>query len=193
MTLKNMIARVMRALPTIDPSEVSEPDIVDILNEGLKYIASLSHITKTEEYTINEEQEYLDLPDDMLRLKNVYWSEDKKELIMGKRDLPKDLTGEPIYYYLRQGKIYLRPIPDLEEQLYLVYIPKYEAMVEDNDTPGIEHIEEFLIAYTLEKIHLEANSPMVERWEMEKVKALGMYLEIYDSEYVIPFNITPLW
>jgi len=193
MTLKELIARVMRGMPTIQPAKVSEPDIIDIINEGIKEIAKLSNITTVEEYTVEAETEYVELPDNFLKLKNVFWGEDKRELLMGHSDMPREILRTPKYFYLRKGKIYFRPIPNIEEPMYLVYIPLPAKLVNDGDEPEIENIEEYLVAYTLEKIHLENNSAMKDRWEIEKLKALSIYLDTDDSQYVTPFRPTMLW
>ena len=49
MTLKKLIARVMRAIPNLPPGTIGETDVIDILNEGQLNLARLSSKITTEE------------------------------------------------------------------------------------------------------------------------------------------------
>lgn len=201
MNLRKMIARVLRALPNLPPNAIGENDIVDLLNEGLENVANFSTKTQTRVYAMTANTDSVPFPEDMLKLVNVYWSEDKIELEASLEKIPKEYLleesenyqGTPIYYYVEDGRIVVRPIPLLTDSIYIVYTMKPTVMVEDTDTPDIEGCEEYLIAHALYRLHLEANSPSFQLWGMEKTQALAMFLEAHEGNYQTPFRVIQTW
>ena len=202
MNLKKMTARVMRALPNLPPNTIGTNNIVDLLNEGLENLASMSNKTTTLVYAVEEDTDSVYFPSDMLRLVNVYWSDDKTELEASLEKTPKpyldedddeEYTGTPIYYYVEDGRIVLRPIPNEDENLYVVYTRKPTTMTNDTDEPDLEGAEEYMIAYALYRLHLEANSPSFQLWDMERTRALAVFTDVHDGNYQTPFRVIPTW
>ena len=201
MNLRKMVARVMRALPNLPPNSIGANDVVDLLNEGLNNIAAMSTKTATLTYELDADTDSVPFPEDMLKLVNVYWSDDKVELEASLEKMPKtflddddeEYTGTPIYYYVEDGRIVVRPIPNEDENLYVVYTRQPTVMVEDTDVPDIEGTEEYIIAYALYRLHLEANSPSFQLWDMERTRALAMFMDTYEANYQTPFRVIAQW
>jgi len=265
MTLKQMIARVMRAIPTIQPGLVGEHDIIDMLNEGQLNLARLSSKITTEEtdieyqtgtvdvaltaitwvsgdtfdttwtgtieidgtdYTIDEvtsttamtvtatagtdtgvtyeieiSPDTVDLPSDLLKLESVYFED--VELSPGVDKVPVEYTydedgdecyyGTPTYYYVLGSEIVLRPKPTLEGTVKVAYMPSPTVLTADTDVPSLAGCEEYLIAYTLERIHFEAGSMLWQQWNLKRTETLAQFMETSDQNYQTPFRVIPMW
>ncbi len=194
MTLKQMVARIMRALPHTMPGSIGELDVINILNEAQLNIASMTGKTKEESVTLDGDDDTIPMPSDSLKIVTVYWGADKTELASAIGDVPsKEVTGDPTRYYTYQGNLIVRPTPASETTYYVVYIPKPVDLADDADTAFLPGSEEYLISYVLYRIHLEANSPQFQIWDMERMRALAMFKETMDQDYDTPFRILPQW
>ena len=196
MNLKQMTARVFRALPSLPPGSIGEHDIVDMLNEGLQKIAKISNKEAALNYEVPSGTDTIAFPVDMLKLANAYWGKDKRELEMPMTSMPLDdgtETGEPRRIHVADGHFTVRPVPARGDTLTITYIRKPTEMVEDEDVPDIEGTEEFLVANALYKIHLEANSQAFQIWEMEAAKALAVFMQVENENYALPFRVTAQW
>ena len=200
MTLKQLIARVMRALPNLPPGAIGEPEIIDMLNEAQRSLAILSNRINTKETTLLAGVDTVNFPTDLMKLVAVYWGDakTKRELYPEKERLPTDNyaeedTGWPVKYYTITKKVVLRPIPTQGNTVTIAYIGKPVDMVEDADLPDLDGSDEYLIAHALHRIHLEANSQAFQIWEMEKMRAEQEWRASSDQNYEVPFNVTGSW
>ena len=202
MNLKKLLARVQRALPTLAPGTFGENDIIDLLNEAQLNIATVSTKTTALKYDIDESTDSIPFPPDMLRLVNVFWGKDKKELeasmnnYMMVDEIPTEnafLKGEPSVYYVEDGRIVFRPVPLTSNEMTVVYTRKPTEMKDDKDTPDIEGVEEYLIAYALYRIHMEVGSPSLQLWDQERMRALAVFTSNHEQNYSTPFKIVGRW
>lgn len=193
MKLKKMIARVFRALPSLPPGTMGEPEIVDLLNEGLKNIALLTKKTTMLPYDLDEDSDSIPFPEDMIKLVNVFWSDDKTELMAGIGKSFGDETGDPLYYYVEDGRIVVRPIPTTDDSLWVEYVRQPTELKDDDDEPDIEGSSEYIISFALHRIHLEASSPAIQLWEMERYRTLSLFMETVDDNYQTPFRVVQSW
>ena len=200
MALKQMIARVMRALPNLPPGAIGEQDIIDMLNAAQQSLAVISNRFVVQEVLVPVQFDTVAFPDDLMKLVAVYWgnSETKRELYPEKDRLPTDneegtTVGWPVKYYTKDKRIILRPIPTMNNTVTVAYINKPADMTEDNDLPELDGSDEYLIAHALHRIHLEANSQAFQIWEIEKMRAEQEWRASSDQNYEVPFNVTGSW
>jgi hypothetical protein len=265
LTLKELIARVTRAMPTVPPSSYGTNDIIDLLNEAQLNLARLSNKTSTSlielsettysgvvnvdsktvtwvsgdkfdmswrgAITIDGETYYIsyvkdtenlvltavadtgnnlvyeidvipdrmDFPNDMYMISTIYYGEDKKELspAIGKLEYEtitdNDNTSEPTNFYIRGSEIILRPRPVTEDIAWISYIPKPTILENDTDEPDLSGADEYMIAYALYRIYLEANSPSFQLWDLEMSRTLNIFMETSDQNYQQPFGGKLLW
>ena len=200
MTLNQMIARVMRALPNLPPGAIGEQDIIDMLNAAQQSLAVISNRFVVQEVLVPAQFDTVAFPDDLLKLVAVYWGDakTKRELYPEKDRLPTDneegtTVGWPVKYYTKDKRIILRPIPTMNNTVTVAYINKPADMTEDNDLPKLDGSDEYLIAHALHRIHLEANSQAFQIWEIEKMKAEQEWRASSDQNYEVPFNVTGSW
>ncbi len=184
----------MRALPHTMPGSIGELDIINMLNEAQLNIASMTNKTKEEEVTLVADDDTIPIPDDSLKIVTVFWGDDKTELASAIGDVPSEEdSDDPTRYYTYQGDLIVRPTPASETTYYVVYIPKPIDLADDADTAFLPGSEEYLISYVLYRVHLEANSPQFQLWDMERMRALSMFKETMDQDYDTPFRILPQW
>ncbi len=193
MTLKQMIARVNRALTGIAPGRIGEPDIVDMLNDAQRELAKQSTKVTEKEIEVDKNQEKVPFPDDLLILSTVLWSDERRELMEEPTRMPERDFGDPRFYYIENGQILFHPVPNRENTVHIVYKPEPEALKEDEDTPYIEGAGNYMVAYTLHRIHLENGTQVIGLWENEKYKELISFLDGEDQNYYTPFRVPPRW
>lgn len=205
MTLKEMIARVMRALPAAQPGLIGELDVRDTLNDAQKHLARLSSKPVVWEYELEANLNVIPFPTDMYVLRSVYWESDSvhRELYPDKETLAIDqpdesdktdaVSAEPTRYYTQGSRILIMPKPTVAGTVRIVYTPAPTEMTEDGDVPDLEGSENYLIAYTLHRFHLEASSPAMQLWEMEKMKEESTWLMTTDQNYRNPFQVDMQW
>lgn len=266
MTLKTLVARVMRALPALAPGALGAYDIIDLLNEAQLNLARLSNKVSVEmtelitvtstgvvdtdgtaveyvsgdkfnlawkgtieidstdytvSYVVDDENlvltssagtntavayeveaipDRVDFPTDLLKVVTVYYSADKNELetAIGKvhREIDSDEiddSSDPTEYYTVGTEIILRPRPTTEDIVYVAYIPKPATLAADTDEPELDGADEYMVAYALYRIHLEANSPSFQLWDMERSRALATFMETSDQNYQTAFRVIPYW
>ena len=215
MNLKKMIARVMRALPNMAPGTIGEPDIVDILNQGQLHLSRMSAKVTVTEFDLAADYHIVPLPMDILTIDSVYWVSDaiKRELHPAKDQLPigvenpLTLTGitstastyadkagtEPRRYYTKGSRLLIYPIPRVSGTVSISYVAQPTEMSDDNDTPDLEGSENYLIAFALHRLHLEAGSPLLQLWEMEKGKEEYTFMQTTDQNYRTPFQVEARW
>ena len=215
MNLKQMVARVMRALPNMAPGVVGEQDIVDILNQGQLHLSRISAKVIVSEYSLSANYNIVPFPDDLLTIASVYWASASVErelypagnkIPLGSED-PVTLaitttagstysdsnSTEPTRYYTKGGRIMIYPLPKVAGTVSIAYVPKPTEMEEDDDTPDMEGSENYLIAFALHRLHLEAGSPLFQLWEMEKGKEEYTYMQTTDQNYRTPFQVEARW
>ena len=215
MNLKKMVARVMRALPTMPPGTIGEPDIVDILNQGQLHLSRISAKVTVREFELEANHHIVPLPTDTLTIDSVYWVSGaiERELYPTKEKLPigiedplilasvtstastyTDKKGtEPTRYYTKGSRIMVYPIPGVGGTVSIAYIPQPTEMADDEDTPDLEGSENYLIAFTLHRLHLEAGSPLFQLWEVEKGKEEYTWMQTTDQNYRTPFQVETRW
>ena len=207
MTLKQMIARVMRALPMSAPGQLGETDIIDLLNEAQRELAVRSNKYCIQETALEADYDTVALPDDLLKLVEVYWGDGgtKRELYPEKERYPLTDTveegegeseysvGYPSKYYVKDRRIIIRPIPTTDNTVYVLYVNRPTDMVEDDDEPELDGSEEYLIACALQRIHLEAGSEMARVWEAEKLKHFVIWRDSSDQNYETAFKVDGSW
>jgi hypothetical protein len=215
MNLKQMVARVMRALPTMAPGAIGEPDIVDMLNQGQLHLSRVVSKFIVSEFELEADYNIVPFPDDLLTMNTVYWTSDavERELYPAKDKMPignespltiavspstsstysDEATTEPTKYYTKGGRIYVYPIPRVAGTVSIAYIPKPTEMADDDDTPDLEGSDNYLIAFALHRLHLEAGSPLLQLWEMEKGKEEFTFLQTTDQNYRTPFQVEMRW
>lgn len=193
MQLKDMIGRVRRALVDVPPDRYGDYDIIELLNNGQKELTGYSHKKETVEVEIEPEQENIPFPEDLLKLVNAYIGERGIELKDLNREMKRKEYGEPRSYYVRQGKLYLWPIPRVEDTVIIEYIPHPEKLTEDDDEPSIEGAAEYMVAYALRQIYMELNSPLFELWQQEKMRLLHLFVDNEDQHYQGSFTVNLRW
>ena len=199
MTLKQMIARVMRALPSMPPGAIGENDIIDILNQAQKHLSRISSKLKVSEFDLDANYNIVPLPLDLLTLDSVFWKSTSvdRELYPEKDSLPlgiEDTTvSDPYRYYTKGSRIMVYPIPGVDATVSISYIPIPAEMYNDDDTPDLEGSEEYMIAYTLHRLHMESASPLMQLWEAEKAKEEFTFLQTTDQNYRTPFQVDINW
>ncbi len=185
-------------MPNLPPGMYGENNIIDILNEAQKSILQFTSITKLIEEEIDAGDYEIAIPDDFISISNIYWGDDKKELMAGGSKVPKvDLDepvnyGEPKWFYVRDN-IIIYPPANINNSIYINYIAEPVKLEADNDTAHFRGSEEYMIAYAISRLHLEANSESYMQWERERLMALQTYLHVHDQNYAVPFQITRLW
>ena len=193
MELKKMIARVMRALPHTPPNVIGEQDIVDLLNEAQLNLARLSSKVSEHIETVAADGDEIPFPDDCLKIVTVYHDGNELSSAIGKLPGEDEGSGLPVKYYTIGNKLIIRDASATEEDYTVAYIPKPADLTEDTDTPDLEGSEEYLVAYALYRLHLEASSPNFQLWDMERSRALAMFMETSDQNYQTPFRVTAQW
>ncbi len=194
MNLKTMVARVMRATPVLPPGRLGEQDVVDMLNHAQLHLSRISSKVIMSEFELDADYNIVPFPTDILTLSAVYWSSGagERELIPSPMRL-NDTTGEPRYYYAKGSRLYLYPTPARSGTVTTSYVPVPTTMVADDDTPDIENSENYLIAFALQRIHLEANSPLFQVWDMEKAKEEYTFTQTTEQNYRTPFRVEAQW
>ncbi len=198
MALKEMIARVMRAVPAVAPGTIGENDIVNILNQAQQHLARLSSRSVIEEHTLAAGDDTVSMPVDVSALVSVYWKSDSIERELSVTEervlLDREFTvSEPTHYYTKAGEIVVYPSPAIEGDVSVHYVPVPALMSEDTDTPDLKNCEEYLIAFALHRLHLEAGSPMLQLWEVEKMKEEHTFMQTSDQNYSTPIMIELKW
>ena len=145
------------------------------------------------DYEISIAPDVVALPSDLLKLESVYF--DDKELTPGADKVPVEHIsyGTPAYYYVFGSDIVLRPKPNLERTLKVGYMATPTELADDADVPDLVGSEEYLIAYTLYRLHLEASSPNFQLWNSARAEALIYFMETSDQNYQTPFRVSPRW
>ena len=203
MILKQMIARVMRALPNLAPGTLGENDIVDLLNQAQTHLSRISVKLKVAEFELEEDTNIVPFPLDLMTLSSVYWTSDsiERELYPSMDRVPigteliddDDVSTEPTRYYVKGSRVMVYPVPKVEGTVSIAYVAKPTTMVKDTDVPDLEGSEEYMIAFALQRIHAEANSPALQIWEQEKLKEEQTYMQTTDQNYRTPFQVDLSW
>lgn len=205
----------MRALPDMPPGAIGEPDIVDMLNQGQLHLSRMSAKMTVTEFALEADHHIVPLPTDILTIDSVYWvsSATERELYPSKDKLPigiedpLTLTGvtstastyvdtattEPTRYYTKGSRILLYPIPRVSGTVSISYVPQPTEMSDDDDTPDLEGSENYLVAFALHRLHLEAASPLLQLWETEKMKEEYTFMQTTDQNYRTPFQVEARW
>jgi len=122
------------------------------LNEGYLALAEAAKIEASTTLNLVAGTDLYSLPADFVSLKGIQigdkWLEwiDEKDII--------DLTGEPSYYYLRQGQIGIYPKPAENSTATLFYYKYPAKMVNGTDTPVSQIPERYhyaIVEYALSK------------------------------------------
>lgn len=199
MNLRQMVARVMRAVPALPPGRLGEDDVIDMLNQAQEHLSRVSSKVKQYDFELDEGYGIVPFPADMKTVSNVYWKSDayNVELEPGvdrlALDQAEDEPGTPSVYYVQGSRVVLRPIPDNDGTVTISYIPIPTTMSEDTDVPDLEGSENYLIAFALHRIHLEAGSALMQLWDMEKAREEYVYLQTTDQNYRTPFQTEIRW
>jgi hypothetical protein len=203
MTLKQLIARVMRALPATTPGSIGENDIIDILNQGQLHLSRVSAKKIVYQHALEEDYDIVPFPSDLHIIARVYWESDNvsRELYPDKEPLPvdeelddtEDTADEPNRYYVLGRRLAIRPVPAVDGTVSIYYVPKPTTMASDTDEPDLDGSDEYLIAFALHRLHLEANSPVFQLWEMEKAKEEYTWLQTANQNYETPFQVEQRW
>lgn len=203
MNLKQLVARVMRALPKMAPGTVGEQDVVDMLNQAQLHLSRISAKKIVYQHALEADYDIVPFPSDLHTLSGVYWESDSvsRELYPDKEPLPVDeenddteeTATEPTRYYVLGRRLAIRPIPGVEGTVSIHYVPKPTELVKDTDEPDLEGSDEYLIAFALHRFHLENNSPAFQLWEMEKAKEEYTWLQTVNQNYITPFQVDQRW
>jgi hypothetical protein len=203
--LKKLVARVMRALPNLAPGVVGEQDIIDILNQAQEHLSRLSVKTVSSEHEIEAEYNIVPFPTDLLTLDSVYWTSSavERELYPARNNMPLgneanledevDETTEPTRYYTKGSRIEIYPRPYVDGTVTMTYVARPTEMSDDDDTPDLEGSDNYLIAFALHRLHLEASSPLFQIWESEKNKEEYTFMQTTDQNYRTGFTVQAQW
>lgn len=198
MNLQRMVARVMRALPNVMPGVIGELDIIDMLNQGQVHLSRISSRFIVADHDVEADYSIVPMPIDMITLVSVYWKSDnvERELSVIPERIQLDpfmSASEPTQYYTKTERIIIWPTPQINGVVSILYVPYPTIMKDDADTPDMKGAEEYLVAYTLHKLHLEAGSPQLQLWEEEKRKEEYTFLQTSDQNYHVPINMELTW
>ena len=211
MTLKQLLSRVMRALPNESPDRWGTDDIIEMLNDAQNELAIASQKFTVQEYELDADYANVPFPDDVLMLMNVYWgqadSDTKAELYQDMDALPtydedgagdeedefSSGAGDPRKYYVKDGRLILRPIPDTDGIVTTVYIKRPTLMADMADTPEFDDSEKYLVSHVLRRIHMESGSQMFQLWNMEQERDKANWLSGAGQNYQRPFRVKSVW
>lgn len=193
MNLAELISNVRSILREPVPARWSNNDIKRYINNAIQDLAKLSSKEKTVTLSVLSGTSNIDVPTDVLNLVRLYWEDEniKKELYSAIDGYPLDNTelGTPIYYYIINDKIEIRPIPLLNGNLIIQYIPKPALLVNDTDEPSIKNADEAIISYAVWRALLEDGNPMAQLWEADYVKNAMKWQSVEAENYVLPFKV----
>ncbi len=196
MKLKKLVARVMRALPNLAPGTIGEQDIIDILNQAQEHLSRLSAKVVSSEFALEAEYNIVPFPTDLLTLESVSWTSGsvERELYPARNKLPvgneTDSISEPQRYYTKGSRVEIYPIPHVDGTVTITYVPTPTEMSDDDDTPDLEGSDNYLVAFALHRLHLEASSPLFQIWETEKNKEEYTFMQTTDQNYRTGFSVT---
>lgn len=190
-----MLARVHRAVPTLPPNQVGEQDIIDMFNEGLYHLATVTSKVSHLRCALDAGSNTIPFPEDFLRISNVYDGNTNKELwqMEGHYKTKEDSTGEPKEYYIEDGRLHFYPTPLVDTSVVIEYMRRPTELVNDDDEPDIENTEEYLIAYAVRNIYFESGSPMFQYWDSKRTEALAHFVHTTEDTYSAPFRIVQSW
>ena len=198
MTLQEMVARVMRAIPGVAPGVIGELDVIDMLNEAQKHLSRLVSRFVVSEFELEADYNIVPMPTDLLTLISVHWKSDsvERELYPSPERLPVENVysiNEPKLYYVKAERVIVQPTPLVDGTVSIAYVPTPTAMSKDTDTPDLKDSEGYLIAYALHRLHLEAGSPQLQLWELEKMKEEHTFIQTSDQNYSNPIQLDMNW
>jgi len=195
-TLRELIARVLRALPAESPDRWGDFDIQQMLNKGQDELAVYTNQVVVSEINLPAETSEIDLPEDLLKLVEVYWGDEdgRRRLIFQKEYVTSyETKGDLMYYNVLSNKLKFWPVPDVDSNIYLVYVKKPTPMMKNDDEPAFEGSGEVLVAYTLREIYMENSDPKGEFWDIEYNRQLMLWKASYDQHYQKPFQVEMIW
>lgn len=197
MNLGQLRAKVRSILQEPVPARWSNTDIDGYLNDGLQDMAKIAERLRTKEVAVTAGTATITFPDDLLILHSVYWgdSSSKTELLLAKDNLPADdLTQDtPVYFYLLDGSIRLRPIPNEDKNIYFVYYWKPKIMLDDTDMPELEGTENALISYAVYRAYFEDGDPRAALWEQDYAKQQLKWLAIENQNNPDIMQVKEVW
>lgn len=197
MTLSQLRTKVRSILQEPVAARWSNADIDSYLNDGLQDMAKTAERLRTKEVAVAIGTATITFPDDLLVLHSVYWgdSSSKTELLLAQDTLPADdLTKDtPVYFYLLDGSIKLRPIPNVAKTIYFVYYWKPRLMVADTDIPELEKTENALISYAVYRAYFEDGDPRATLWEQDYAKQQLKWLAIEGQNNPSIMQVKEVW
>ncbi len=120
--------------------------------------------------TVNGQAAYA-LPSDFMQERRLYYItsgsgptaiEQKIVFITpNQRDLVTDVSGAPVYYYMQNGNLMLKPVPDKVYELHLEYTYEIVDMVADSDTLDMPlQFHEHPVLLTVRDCMVKDNRPL---------------------------------
>ncbi|GAB7387353.1 hypothetical protein BSNK01_11890 [Bacillaceae bacterium] len=197
-TLKEMRERVRSILQEPVPARWSDEDINGYLNEGLLDLAFMAQRPKSTEIPLAAGQSTVTFPSDFLSIREIYWGDTKgkKPLYLAVEDLPLDdeTKGTPKKFYLLNGTIEIRPIPDEAKNVYIVYVATPKELVNDNDVPEFPRCERVLISYAVYRAYYEDGDPRSQLWRQDFDQQLVNWLTVdRQTQPTNTFQVKDVW
>ena len=198
MTLKEILARVMRLAHDLPPDRYGENDLIDMVNVAQEEIAMRSSRFEQQDEVMPAGDSEADLPGDMLRLQEVYWGDEQRmrELFpwVGRVPPSGSVTGIPVRYIVSGDKLILNPVPDMEKTLSIIYTPKPAKLGEVpgglDEEVGLPGAGDVIVSYVLFRIGVETmDADRVAIWQADYERKLEQWLATYDDVYQKPIKV----
>ncbi len=206
--LETLLKRIMAALSNESPHTLSNHYIFALINEAQLNLATYSDKTTTEVIEVEAEESVIDMPEDLFRLVTVYWGDDisKKELSPQTGRLPLDSvyededgegldTGDPTSYYVNGDSLIIRPIPQTEGNLYILYIAKPAIIVEADDDLTFPDAAGYIFNYVINQYYLnDGNIYVSNNWKPKMEESLWEWINNSSNQnYTHPIVVKPRW
>ena len=185
--LRTVIRSVLRE-PV--PARWSDNDLNRYINKAIEDV-SLS-LSRQMMASLQQSTETFNMPDDCLILTEVYWNDNPIERELGASIPTGTDTGTPSRYWLIDDVGYLRPIPDIEGTMKLMYYYSLPSMVADTDEPPLKGMDNLIHAHAVYQAYFEDGDPQFQIWRQRRdeefISFIGTELNNYSTGFQVKEN-----
>lgn len=176
-TLRTTVRRILFDQAAPSASRWSDDDLNGFFNEALLEVSRAARRLKTQDFTLTASSDSFILPQDFLKTEVILgrdsaatsWS--RIERAEDPYPLDDQEYNNPLYWMIGNNVV-IRPVPEADYVVRLVYFYKFPDLTTDTDVPEPDNVDGILIAYAMWQALDFDGSPLAQVWEKKFVQKL---------------------
>lgn len=182
-TLRTAVRKILLDKATSANSRWSDGELTGFFNAALLDMSRLAKRTKLDtpiSFAATEKYQPWSAPSDFMEIFTPIWTitstGKQHELKPGAEMYPvSDESGKPLYFWLIDGNIHVRPIPSEAGTVTVMYFRRFPELSDDTDVPEPQDADDILKARGLASALKYDGNALLKQWEDEYKSLLGAW------------------